>query len=73
MTTITEATPRKRGAKTTCTHYWLIEPHAGPTSRGFCRHCGAENEFRNYLPYSSWDDDPLQPPKPGGVPDIDLN
>ena len=33
----------------TCTHYWMIEPHLGPTSLGVCRLCGAEREFNNYL------------------------
>jgi len=28
-------------------HHWIIEPPAGPTSKGVCRFCGAEREFAN--------------------------
>lgn len=39
-----------------CTHRWRIEPPAGPTSRGVCRLCGAEREFRNSFPdVSGWE------------------
>lgn len=30
-----------------CRHHWLIEPANGPTSRGRCRLCGDERDFRN--------------------------
>ena len=31
-----------------CRHYWVIEsPMGAATSRGVCRLCGAEREFRN--------------------------
>ena len=71
--TTTEAGPRKRGQQTTCSHHWIIEPHAGPISRGVCKRCGAETEFRNYLPYSSWQDDGSKTRKPRGLSSIDLN
>ncbi len=71
--TTTEAGPRERGPQATCAHYWVIEPHDGPISRGVCRQCGAESEFRNYLPYSSWEDDGSGKRKPGGLSGIDLN
>lgn len=29
-------------------HHWLIEPPDGPTSRGICRFCREEREFRNH-------------------------
>ncbi len=31
----------------TCTHHWIIERPAGPTSEGECRDCGASRQFRN--------------------------
>ena len=33
-----------------CVHFWVIEPAAGPTSPGVCRHCGGTREFRNVVP-----------------------
>jgi len=41
----------KRKVKVKCTHYWMIESPTGPTSRGVCKLCGAEREFRNNVPY----------------------
>lgn len=32
---------------TACSHYWLISPPSGPTSKGRCKICGAEREFKN--------------------------
>jgi hypothetical protein len=41
-----------------CTHHWVIESPSGPASRGLCKLCGAEREFRNYLENSPyWEDD----------------
>ncbi len=37
-----EAQPR-------CRHHWMLERADGPISRGVCRFCGAEREFRNYI------------------------
>ena len=31
----------------TCRHHWLIEPPGAATSKGRCKRCGAEREFRN--------------------------
>ena len=31
-----------------CSHHWIIESPKGPTSRGVCKHCGAEKEFLNW-------------------------
>ena len=41
-----------------CAHHWVIETPAGPISRGQCKRCGEEREFRN-SPDSSfyWEDD----------------
>jgi len=44
----------KRKVKVKCTHYWMIESPTRPTSRGVCKLCGAEREFRNDLPYRLW-------------------
>jgi hypothetical protein len=30
-----------------CRHHWLIEPPAGPTSKGRCKRCGEERYFIN--------------------------
>jgi hypothetical protein len=30
-------------------HRWLIDEPRGPFSRGVCRVCGAEKQFRNWL------------------------
>jgi len=32
-----------------CYHHWVIETADGPVSKGRCRLCDAEKEFRNYL------------------------
>ena len=32
-----------------CCHYWVIQSEDGPTSRGKCKYCHQEREFRNYL------------------------
>ncbi len=36
-------------ARQECRHYWIIESPAGPASKGVCKFCGAQKEFRNYL------------------------
>ncbi len=30
-------------------HHWLIDEARGPVSRGVCKTCGAEKEFKNWL------------------------
>ena len=35
---------------TDCTHHWIIDTAAGPTSRGVCERCGIEQAFANSLP-----------------------
>jgi hypothetical protein len=33
-----------------CTHHWVIETPAGPTSEGQCKKCGAQrNDFANWV------------------------
>ncbi len=36
-----------------CQHHWVLEPPAGPVSKGECRSCGEERDFLNYLE-GSW-------------------
>ena len=45
--------PAESVARGKCRHYWIIESPHGPTSMGVCKFCGAEKEFKNYLP-DSW-------------------
>ncbi len=40
-----------------CTHYWVIEPPNGPISKGVCKLCGSQKEFRNWQTqkeYNEW-------------------
>jgi hypothetical protein len=30
-------------------HHWVIEEPSGPMSRGVCKRCGEEREFKNWL------------------------
>jgi len=52
-----ESAPRNPAEKTKCKHYWIIESPDGPTSRGVCKYCGVEEEFKNYALYSKREDD----------------
>ena len=36
--------------KQKCCHHWIVDMAAGPTSQGVCILCGAQKEFKNYLP-----------------------
>ena len=40
---------RESVAQQKCRHYWILEGPAGPASKGVCKLCGAQKEFRNYL------------------------
>jgi hypothetical protein len=55
----TLAKPRERvteeQAEGDCVHYWVIDPPEGPISKGVCKICGDEKEFKNYVPYSPWE------------------
>lgn len=57
----------KPAVEVECTHYWLIESATGPTSMGICKFCGAESEFRNYIPHRTSEDKVC---KPREVPDL---
>ena len=47
-----------------CRHHWLIEAAGGPTSKGVCRVCGAERQFRNSLDNAPWDNRESAPRDP---------
>ena len=32
-----------------CEHHWVLAAPNGPTSKGVCRSCGEERDFRNHL------------------------
>jgi hypothetical protein len=38
-----------------CVHRWRIESPNGATSRGICKHCGAEKEFPNSAEDGLWE------------------
>jgi hypothetical protein len=43
-----------------CVHHWKIDPPEGPFSKGVCKLCNAEREFRNWQTnreYSDWGTD----------------
>jgi hypothetical protein len=39
----------------TCQHHWLIDTPKGSTSRGHCKRCGEEREFRNSAQDHLWE------------------
>lgn len=41
----------------TCQHHWLIETPRGAMSKGRCKRCGSEREFRNSANDYVWEDD----------------
>ena len=45
-------------AQPQCTHHWLIDPPAGPSSRGRCKRCGEERYFINSTADWVWDGAP---------------
>lgn len=44
-----------------CRHHWLIESPSGALSRGRCKVCGEERQFRNSANDYIWDDDSSSP------------
>ena len=32
-----------------CSHHWVLEDNQRPISKGVCKYCGEEREFRNYM------------------------
>lgn len=55
------------GAKQGCTHFWLIDTPAGPTSPGQCKRCGEVKEFPNSLTEFQYGDDEPPPGVPTGT------
>ncbi|MCH8939499.1 MAG: hypothetical protein IIC27_00035 [Chloroflexi bacterium] len=42
----------------TCSHHWVIDTPAGPLSKGRCKLCGLDREFRNSPDNAFyWEDD----------------
>jgi len=41
----------------TCQHHWLIETPRGALSRGRCKRCGEERDFRNSTTDYVWDEE----------------
>lgn len=41
----------------TCQHHWKIDSPRGALSKGVCKRCGEEREFRNSTTDYVWDDD----------------
>ena len=39
---------------TRCQHHWIIDPAAGPASKGVCKLCGEEREFDNSSEAMTW-------------------
>jgi len=57
---IEEKRPAEMTAETEvalCQHHWLIESPHGATSRGRCKRCGEEREFRNSATDHLWEDE----------------
>ena len=40
-----------------CQHHWLIESPQGAMSKGRCKRCGEEREFRNSATDHLWEDE----------------
>lgn len=43
--------------ESTCQHHWLIETPQGSTSRGRCKVCNEERDFRNSASDHLWEDE----------------
>lgn len=41
----------------TCQHHWRIDSPRGSLSKGTCKRCGEEREFRNSAESYVWDED----------------
>ena len=64
-------TREKVAGQRDCCHHWVIEPPNGPVSRGQCRYCHAEREFRNSMrgvdPVRQYHAEKLPPETGGGL------
>jgi hypothetical protein len=52
-----KAVEAKERQARTCQHHWLIETPQGAVSRGRCKHCGEERDFRNSATDHLWEDE----------------
>ena len=53
-TSAAAADEQPEAASDGCVHHWVIDPPNGAVSKGSCKVCGEEKEFRNSFEYSSW-------------------
>lgn len=51
------STAHEAASLAVCRHHWVIETPNGAVSRGRCKRCGSENEFRNSSEDLMWDSD----------------
>lgn len=52
----------KKELSAECRHHWVIESASRPVSKGKCRLCGLEKEFKNYLEQTPWGEE-VPPPR----------
>jgi hypothetical protein len=50
MNALLERDPETQRDEPTHAHRWRIDEPQGEVSHGLCRLCGAQREFRNWLP-----------------------
>ncbi len=51
-----------------CRHHWRIAPPDGTTSRGICKHCGAQRDFPNTTDSNAWEATTAGSPRPSAMP-----
>ncbi len=56
-TIVVERPPQAPLEVPTCQHHWIIETPRGAISKGLCKRCGSEREFRNSANDYVWEDD----------------
>ena len=60
----TEKVAQEYEKKDGCNHHWIIDSAGGPTSKAYCKLCGAKREFFNSFP------NPTELKKNGNVLDL---
>ncbi len=65
---LTKPKKEKTEAQVECIHYWVLEPPFGPISKGVCKICGTEREFKNFERYSIWESDSSR--REGDIPSL---
>ncbi len=61
----------KETVQTACKHHWIIGYPEGPISRGICRICGEQREFRNSIDTSLREDNMWTHSLSGGGTSLD--